>query len=269
MTPKTDSFPSGPQALWLLLALFLIEYLIGSALYDARSTLGLNRAEISALTVVLANGLLLSTVMHLARLGYSELFHPSSASVAATLLLLLPPVCMLVPALLMGMDALVNALVAIAPMSAWEESMFRQMASGGLASAAAVCLLAPVLEEMLFRGVILRGFLKRYPRWQAIAGSALLFGLAHLNLYQFFVGLVLGLLSGWLYERSRSLWPCIVLHGAYNSALWVMSSLTPDAESTAVAQPAPAAPGAWTMALALAALGLFWLHRCLGARQAA
>jgi membrane protease YdiL (CAAX protease family) len=76
-----------------------------------------------------------------------------------------------------------------------------------------------VLEEMLFRGVILRAFLRRYPAGIAIVHSSAIFGLAHLNLYQFLVGLMLGLLLGWLYERTRSLWPCIALHGAYNSAV--------------------------------------------------
>jgi membrane protease YdiL (CAAX protease family) len=39
-----------------------------------------------------------------------------------------------------------------------------------------------VLEEMLFRGIVLRSFLLLYPRGAAIAGSAILFGFAHLNI---------------------------------------------------------------------------------------
>ena len=40
-----------------------------------------------------------------------------------------------------------------------------------------------------------------------------------MNIYQFVVGLLLGTLAGWLYERARSLWPCILLHAAYNTAV--------------------------------------------------
>ena len=261
MPHKTSqTFPTGPQALLLLLVLFLSEYLIGAALYDFQSSLGLMPAEVSALTVLLANGIVVTGVMQLSHMSYGNLFHPTRSSTKATLLLLLPPICLVLPALLMCMDVLLGWLVLIAPMSAWEKSMFDSMASGGLASTVAVCLLAPVLEEMLFRGIILRGFLTQYPRWQAIAGSAILFGVAHLNLYQLFVGLVLGLLSGWLYERSRSLWPCIGLHGLYNSALWVMWA-NQDASSTDSL--APASLTAWLLALALAGLGSVWLHRCL------
>jgi membrane protease YdiL (CAAX protease family) len=78
------------------------------------------------------------------------------------------------------------------------------------------CVAAPVLEEMLFRGVILRGFLRQYSRTFAIVWSAALFGIAHLNLYQMMTALAIGIVAGWLYERCRSLWPCILLHAAYN-----------------------------------------------------
>jgi membrane protease YdiL (CAAX protease family) len=74
-----------------------------------------------------------------------------------------------------------------------------------------------VLEEMLFRGVILRGFLRRYARDFSIFWSAGLFAIAHLNLYQVATALALGIVAGWLYERCRSLWPCILLHAAYNT----------------------------------------------------
>ena len=38
-----------------------------------------------------------------------------------------------------------------------------------------------------------------------------------MNAYQFFTGAVIGIVSGWLYERTRSLWPSILLHAAFNS----------------------------------------------------
>lgn len=83
---------------------------------------------------------------------------------------------------------------------------------------------------MLFRGVILRGFLEQYPRPMAIFGSAVLFGAAHLNIYQFVLGVVMGALLGWLYERARSLIPCIALHGVYNTGTVVVANFGSDAE---------------------------------------
>jgi membrane protease YdiL (CAAX protease family) len=95
--------------------------------------------------------------------------------------------------------------------------LFEAVMAPGAISILFACVGAPVLEEMLFRGVILRGFLHRYTRSSSILCSAALFALAHLNLYQAATALVLGIVAGWLYERCRSLWPCILLHAAYNS----------------------------------------------------
>jgi membrane protease YdiL (CAAX protease family) len=116
--------------------------------------------------------------------------------------------------------------------------------------------MAPLLEEMLFRGIVLRGFLLRYARWQAILGSALLFGAAHLNIYQFVVGLVMGTVLGWLYERTRSLIPCIALHAAYNSGTIFIGDW-PESASTADA--------AWALLLVLlaGACGVLALRRML------
>lgn len=75
---------------------------------------------------------------------------------------------------------------------------------------------APVLEELLFRGVILNGLLRSQQPWVAIGQSALLFGLIHFNPAQSASAAVLGLLLGWLYYRTRSLGLCIALHAINN-----------------------------------------------------
>lgn len=82
-----------------------------------------------------------------------------------------------------------------------------------------ICIFSPALEEMLFRGIVLRAFIARYGRWKSIIGSSLLFATYHLNAPQFLTGLLIGLVLGWLYERTRSLSSCIALHIVYNSAV--------------------------------------------------
>src|SRR6185312_16905981 len=67
------------------------------------------------------------------------------------------------------------------------------IAAAPAGSFAVAVLAAPVLEEYLFRGLILRGLLAHGPRIQAILFSAILFGIVHANLRQFVIGLVLGL----------------------------------------------------------------------------
>jgi len=200
-------------------ALCLAEYVISAALWDARRVVELSQSELVVMVMVLGNGILLSGILHFKKQTYKDLIHPSRRSMTATAALLIPPVLLLVPGLLLLMCTAMDELVRWFPMSASEEAMFARMAELDLPMVLAICVLAPVVEEMLFRGVVLRSFLLQYSRRNAIVGSALLFGFAHMNLYQFCAAVVLGLLSGWLYERARSLIPCIALHAAYNSAL--------------------------------------------------
>lgn len=264
--PKTpperhENFPSAVESVFLFLALFFAEYLIGLALYDLRSVLGLGMSQLTALVMVLGNGLVLSALLHFKGMNYRSLLHPTSTSPWATSLFLVPLVVLLMPGLLLGLSSLVEGVEMLFPLSDAERAMFSQMDGQDLAVALAVCVLAPVVEEMLFRGVVLRSFLRQYDRRQAIWGSALLFGVAHLNIYQFVVGLGMGLVLGWLYERSRSLIPCIALHAAYNTGAMVLGlALGEGSDASLMSVPA----SAWCAALGAALLATLALRRLLG-----
>ncbi len=80
-----------------------------------------------------------------------------------------------------------------------------------------LCILTPVMEEWLCRGVILRYLLDIQKPWAAIMWSAVVFAALHGNLWQAIPALLLGLLLGWLYYRLRSLWLCIFLHAMNNA----------------------------------------------------
>lgn len=84
---------------------------------------------------------------------------------------------------------------------------------------------APLLEELVFRGIILDGFLKRYTPLTSIVLSSLVFGLAHFNPWQFVTGFVIGLFLGWVYFRTRSVGACFVVHMAANSAAFLLRLL--------------------------------------------
>ncbi len=76
-------------------------------------------------------------------------------------------------------------------------------------------LIAPVYEEILFRGGLL-GTLKKHGNWFAVIVSGILFGLAHLNIAQMLYATALGILLGMMYVRSGSVVPCIIAHIAIN-----------------------------------------------------
>jgi len=80
-------------------------------------------------------------------------------------------------------------------------------------------VLAPILEETVFRGFLLTSLTKYMPTWAAIGTSSVVFGLAHLSPRDFPVLVALGCLLGLLYVRSRNLLTPIIVHGAWNSAV--------------------------------------------------
>lgn len=78
-------------------------------------------------------------------------------------------------------------------------------------------ILAPIAEEMLFRGVVLKEFSKVSQRF-GIVMSALIFGLMHGNPYQFVMAAAVGVPLAYVTVKTGSLIPAIVGHMALNTA---------------------------------------------------
>jgi membrane protease YdiL (CAAX protease family) len=136
-----------------------------------------------------------------------------------------------------------------------------------------VVVVAPVTEEYLFRGMILRGLLARHRAFVAVAGTAVLFGAMHANLRQFFLGTVIGLVFGWWYVRTRSVGPCLIGHAVFNAVAWLAAQF-PDELSVlgynCGVQPIVHQP-LWLTGggAALAGLGLGWFKQHADPRPAA
>jgi membrane protease YdiL (CAAX protease family) len=79
-----------------------------------------------------------------------------------------------------------------------------------------MAVLAPVCEEIAFRGFILSGARHIGHKWWAIAISAAAFGAVHLFVQQQIVATALGLLIGYLAVQTESLIPCFVYHAVHN-----------------------------------------------------
>lgn len=96
-----------------------------------------------------------------------------------------------------------------------------------------VGLLAPLAEEVVFRGAVLRALLRWNQRpWVAIAISALLFSVAHMNPAQLPHTFLVGLLLGWLYYRTDSIIPGVVYHWVNNTIAYVLYNLYPNPDMT-------------------------------------
>lgn len=90
-----------------------------------------------------------------------------------------------------------------------------------------VGLLAPLSEELVFRGAILRELLKwKENPWIGIIISAMLFSLVHMNPVQMPHAFLVGILLGWLYYRTDSIIPGVTWHWVNNTIAYVMYNLT-------------------------------------------
>ena len=84
-------------------------------------------------------------------------------------------------------------------------------------------LLAPVAEEVFFRGFLLPAFAQR---WGFLGGAALvsaLFAVSHVAPGAILPAFVSGLLFAWLYRRTGSLWNCCLAHGAQNALAFAVT----------------------------------------------
>lgn len=83
----------------------------------------------------------------------------------------------------------------------------------------AAVIVAPIAEEIISRGMITKLLLEEYRPTKAILISALIFGLMHFNPAQIPGAFVLGVLFGWLYYKTGSIIPGIILHFTNNAVV--------------------------------------------------
>lgn len=100
-----------------------------------------------------------------------------------------------------------------------------------------LCLFAPFVEEVVFRGAILRALLGSIKsRWTCIAISAAVFALVHANPAQMPHALLVGILLGWLYCRTGSILPGVAVHWVNNTITFVACRLLPQMSDTTLTE---------------------------------
>jgi len=105
------------------------------------------------------------------------------------------------------------------PAPQWFWEMFNKIFEGDFGWWGAfmkVAVVAPIVEELIFRGLILKGFRRNYSPVTAVVMSALLFALFHLNPWQFPATFVLGLFLGWIMIRTNNILLAILGHSIHN-----------------------------------------------------
>ncbi len=80
----------------------------------------------------------------------------------------------------------------------------------------AIAVVTPITEELFFRGFVFSGLLHRFGLVKAIVLSAAIFSAFHLSVGVLIPVFVTGLLLAVLYHKTRSIWPCILVHAGQN-----------------------------------------------------
>lgn len=123
----------------------------------------------------------------------------------------------------------------------------------------AVAVVAPVVEEMVFRGIVLQRFAHKWGTSTAVIASSALFAIAHVEwVGHFLIGISLAL----LYLRTRSLWVAIVTHAVYNGMFalalaWSYFRHEPESSQTLASFRQSLGPGVLTFVLGAF---LLWLY---------
>jgi membrane protease YdiL (CAAX protease family) len=78
------------------------------------------------------------------------------------------------------------------------------------------------MEELFFRGLILDGLNRNYTRRKSIIISSLLFGIVHLNPWQFYGGFIMGLIFAWVCLNTNSILLSIFMH-FFNNTLYTLT----------------------------------------------
>ncbi len=78
-------------------------------------------------------------------------------------------------------------------------------------------IVAPLVEEIVFRGFVFPGLSRRWDWRVGLVGSAFLFALAHIILTSILPIFILGVIFAFLYQLSGSIWPAILMHMLTNS----------------------------------------------------
>ena len=145
-------------------------------------------------------------------------------------------------------------------MSAYEASSSMVTSGHPVVMVLATVIAAPVIEEIIFRGLAYTRMKKGMPTAVAVILSSALFGVAHGQWVWMLYAFVFGLVLIWVFEHSKSLLANILLHLSYNGSA-MLQMLIP--ENTP--------EGVWIAvnigSVVVAAISIFWFAKVEGGRE--
>lgn len=135
-----------------------------------------------------------------------------------------------------GLYLVVTTGLVLLP-EAWQDSYVEASSgidSGTLAGVIAVAVVAPIVEEVIFRGLIMNRLARVMPGWLAVVLSAAAFGACHGHPVWFTYAFVLGAVFGFIDLRVNSILPSILGHVIFNTIGQIFSAIPETEEGTEV-----------------------------------
>lgn len=259
------AYPNLKQSIWLLILLFLISTGLGIpvAILGMIIDQPLHKSPYAIWPLTLASFVL---VVHYVLRRTNRTWSSWSEIIpvkAISWQLLLPLVVSILGLLIISLE-LGKGIMSLVPTPEVVKDTLRGLVgkktSYWLAFYGAV-IQAPIIEEALFRGIIVGGLLAHRSKYQAAIWSAILFGIYHLNPAQFPVAFILGLVFAWWIIQTRSLLPCLLGHALNNFLVITLARLKIPGfvknSKALIFLP-------WWMvacAVLLAAIGLWWFYQ--------
>ncbi|MDY3908685.1 MAG: CPBP family intramembrane glutamic endopeptidase [Eubacterium sp.] len=85
-----------------------------------------------------------------------------------------------------------------------------------------VGIFGPLVEEVLFRGMVFGKLRRVFSFWPAALISGAIFGLYHMNLVQGIYAGVFGIILAYVFEKTETIWGCYLLHALFNLSSYVI-----------------------------------------------
>jgi membrane protease YdiL (CAAX protease family) len=257
-----DAFPSLPRTIGLLLTTLVVAGILAFATIELFPTW----PSIVQMALPTEIALLGAVTYAVSRTGlpWREALGIRSLDSAA-----LAPLLFVVAGAVTVFSELYLIIQRIVPVPLEFERMLRELMqiSGTvdlLATIAIAVLVAPALEEALFRGVLLQGLMRRRGPAAATIWTASFFALYHVyNPWQIVPTFFLGLVLGWVVLSTRSLLSGIVVHAAFNAvSLAIFAAPVTEREPSPEAVPWVVAAIFGILLLGSAAflIGMAWLE---------
>lgn len=207
-------------SLLLFVATQLIGTIIGAAILlvcsisgnDESVTLSSIMSDSNFSVKVTILGLLISEVFLFLILWGIRYFHPRDLIKPVNRRIMLTVVLLILAALYV-----LNMINSAMDLPNIMEAEFNEIAQS-LTGVICIAVLGPVIEEIVFRRIIIDDCIKRTGKpWAAILISSAMFGIIHLNPAQMLFAFLTGIVFGWIYVRTKSILPTLVGHIINNS----------------------------------------------------